>query len=123
VGRAGRDRQRLARGGDGLLAADLEPECARDDREPLLLLGVDVRGRDEPVRLDEGLEDDRLAVRLPGDLVEEDPLPRDGILDYVTCTNRVLLSFCRPPLGGWFGTRRTLRLARHEIVARRPDLR
>jgi hypothetical protein len=42
------------------------------------LLRVEVRRRHEPVRPDDRLEDDRLAVRLPRGLVDDDPLAGDG---------------------------------------------
>ncbi|MFL5973097.1 MAG: hypothetical protein ACJ750_11995 [Gaiellaceae bacterium] len=48
-------------------------------------------GRDEAVRLDEGLEQDRLAVRLAGGLPEDEPLAGDRVLDEVACLNHVVL--------------------------------
>src|SRR4029079_9160525 len=79
----------LTGAGDRLLAADLEADAAAKDLEALLLRGVDVRGRDEPVRLDVGLDHDGLAAGLVRRLAEDDPLAGHGVLDAVSCTDHV----------------------------------
>jgi len=57
----------------------------------LLLLRMNVGGGDEAVRLDEGLDHDRLAVRLARRLAEDEPLARHRVLDDVPCLNHVVL--------------------------------
>src|SRR5204862_3262483 len=78
VRRAGRDGDALAGAGDELLVADPEADAAAEDLEALLLARVHVRGRDEAVRLHEGLDHDGLAVRLAPPLPEDDALAGHG---------------------------------------------
>jgi hypothetical protein len=52
---------------------------------------MNVGGGDEAVRLDEGLEHDRFAVRLARGLVEDEPLAGDRVLDDVSCLDHVVL--------------------------------
>jgi hypothetical protein len=46
---------------------------------------VHVPGSDEAVRLDEGLDHDRLAARLARRLAEDEALAGDRVLDDVSC--------------------------------------
>jgi hypothetical protein len=75
---AGWNADPLAGAGDELLAADLEADRSAEDLEALLLARVDVRGRDEAARLDEGLEDDCLPARLARRLAEDEALAVTG---------------------------------------------
>src|SRR5829696_1813570 len=83
VSRPGRNGHTLTRTHDDLLRTEPEAEGPAQDLEPLLLVRMNVGGRDEAVRLDEGLEHDRLAVRLAGGLPEDEPLAGDRVLDDV----------------------------------------
>ena len=89
VWRAGGNGDALAGAGDELLAADPEADAAAEDLETLLLARVDMGGRDEAVRLHEGLDHDGLAVRLAACLPEDDALAGDGVVDRVSCVNHV----------------------------------
>jgi hypothetical protein len=64
VRRARLDNGDLAGPEGQLLPADLQAERALGDREAFALRRVDVRRRDEPVGLDDGLDHDCLAVRV-----------------------------------------------------------
>jgi hypothetical protein len=70
--------------GDDLLTPDAEADRPTQYLEALLLVGVYVGRRDESVRLDEGLDDNRLAVRLPRGFAENEPLAGDRVLDDVS---------------------------------------
>ena len=61
------------------------------DGEALALEGVDVGRGDEPLRLDDGLDHDRLAVRVCGGGEEGDALARDRVLDGVACADHPCL--------------------------------
>jgi hypothetical protein len=52
---------------------------------------MDVRGGDEAVRLDDRFDHDRLAVRVGRRGEEGDALPRDRVLDGVTCADHLSL--------------------------------
>ena len=72
--RAGRHGQDLARAGDQLPVADPEAEAAFEHLEALALIGVHVRGGDEPVRAEDRLDADRCAVRLACRAVKDQDL-------------------------------------------------
>ena len=74
---AGLDGGDLAGPEQELLAAGLQAERSRGDGEALALERMDMRRRDEPVRLDDGLEHDRLAVGVLGGGEERDALAGD----------------------------------------------
>ena len=89
--RSGLDHGDLARPERHLLASHLEAELSRCDGEALALGGVDVRGGDEPVRLHDGLDQDRVAVGVGRGGEEGDALAGDRVLDGVTCADHVSL--------------------------------
>ena len=91
VRRPGRDDDAVARLRDDRLLAEPELELAREHLEALLLCGMDVRRRDGAVRLDERLDDDRLAVRLGRGLAEHERLAGDGIRDGLSGGDHVCL--------------------------------
>ena len=95
VRRARRDGHTLARACDVLTEGRAKGHRPAEHLEALFLGGVDVRRRDEAVRLDEALDDDGLAARVGGRLVEDDALAGDRILDGVSCSNHCDLLFVR----------------------------
>src|SRR5581483_2941454 len=100
-----------------LPTADLQAELPLLDREPLALRRVDVRRRDEPVRLDDGLDHDRFAVRVARGGEEGDALAGDRVLDGVASADHFL-----PLSGSWLTTRMLLRRG-SKIVGRAGDSR
>jgi len=78
VRRPGRNGHALARARDDLLPTEAEADGSAQDFEPLLLVRVNVGGRDEAVRLDEGLEHNCLAVRLVRGLAKTSRSPVTG---------------------------------------------
>jgi hypothetical protein len=77
------------------LAADAQPERAREDVEALGLRRVDVRGGDEAVGLDDRLDANQLAAGLRCGLVEHEHLAGDGVLESVSWPDHSsLLSIC-----------------------------
>ena len=75
----GLDDDGLARAGDDRLPARLEPNLALEDLEDLGLVGVDVRGCDEAVRLDAHLDEDVLASGLGGRADDVNVSPVTGL--------------------------------------------
>src|SRR4029450_1374154 len=93
VRRPGRNGDPLAGAGEDFLAPETEADRAAKDLETLLLEGVKVARRDEAVRLHEGFEDDRLAVRFPRSLAENEPLAGDPVLEDIAWMNHCFAPF------------------------------
>ena len=87
VRQAGIDQRHLARAELELLASALHAEPTFEDREDLRLVGVNVRGRDGSARLDEGVEERVLAVRVVRRELEDEPFAGHGVDDRVSCAN------------------------------------
>src|SRR5207248_7068610 len=98
-----------------LRPADLDAELARLDREALALGRMDVRGRDGAVRLDDGLDHDRVAVGVGRRGEERDALAGDRVVDRVACADH-----SGPPVVSWL-TPRMLAPRLPKIVGRRLD--
>ena len=83
-------------GAEGQLPpARLQDERPRCDREALALEWVDVRRRDEPVRLDSSLDHDRLAVRVARGGEKGDALAGDRVVDGVARADHLRLPWRR----------------------------
>src|SRR5581483_5211904 len=93
VRHAGLDGGDVAGAQRQFLAAHLQPERAARDGEALALRRVNVSGGDEPVRLDDDLDHDRLAAGVGRGREERDALAGDGVLDCLACADHLCASF------------------------------
>ena len=66
-----------------LFPVDMQAEHPRQDLEALLLHWVDVLGSNKPSRRHVEIRLQELSPGVPGDLSPDQPLPRDGMLEYV----------------------------------------
>src|SRR5207244_3328584 len=97
-----------------LLPAGLDAERSRLDGEALALRGVDMGSRDGPVRLDDDLDHDRLAVGVSRGGEEGDALAGDRVVDCVACVDHLA-----PPSASWLTPGCSIRGCRKSSAASR----